>query len=85
MDYQIVNFDERFLEAQVELGKQLIDTWKFQSQSTLDHLKRVHARDDFQADTRLHALLGDTLVGFQTSHVLADPEGGISLDGWNFQ
>ena len=65
MPYQIEDYDPDFIPKQVELGSKIMKDWKYNSQSTEEHLKIVYAQDNFQPKFKIYVFDEENLVGYK--------------------
>ncbi|MBN1330312.1 MAG: hypothetical protein JXA54_12635 [Candidatus Heimdallarchaeota archaeon] len=73
--YTIKSYQEEFLEAQEQVGKEVTKDWKGFGQTPASRLKQIYAQKGFDPETKYYAFQGDKLVGFITSTILPENEG----------
>ncbi len=75
--YEIKTYNEKFLEAQEEVGKTATKEWQGFGQSSADRLKTIYSQEGFDPETKFYAFEGDKLVGFLTSIIVPESKDGI--------
>jgi len=63
-DYKIKPYDESYIEKQVEIGNYFAQKWITYGQSTVEQVKEVYSRDNFDSETRLYCFKGEEMVGY---------------------
>ncbi|MCK4896201.1 MAG: hypothetical protein KAS47_05290 [Candidatus Heimdallarchaeota archaeon] len=63
-EYTIKPYDESYIEKQVEIGNYFAQKWITYGQSSVDQVKEVYSRDNFDPETRLYCFKGDEMVGY---------------------
>lgn len=74
-DYQIRRYKPGAERDQARIGQEVAREWAWPYAYSLEDLLRIHARADFDPDTRHYAFLGDKMVGYAFS-LVAPAEGG---------
>ncbi|NPD89011.1 MAG: hypothetical protein HGN29_09805 [Asgard group archaeon] len=78
-EYEIRKYDESYIEDQVRIGTLLAERTFTYGQSSVEQIKQVYAREDFDPETRLYCFKGDELVGFIGARVREDEEEKIKI------
>ncbi|MCG3222361.1 MAG: GNAT family N-acetyltransferase [Candidatus Heimdallarchaeota archaeon] len=63
-EYEIRKYDESYIEDQVKIGMMLAERTFTYRQSSVEQVKQVYSREDFDPETRLYCFKGDELVGY---------------------
>jgi hypothetical protein len=63
-DYKIKPYDESYIEKQVEIGNYFAEKWITYGQSTIEQVKEVYSRDNFDPETRLYCFKEEEMVGY---------------------
>jgi len=74
-NYQVKAYQKGFEPDQARIGQDVARTWIWPFAYDLDDLSAVHARPDFDADTRHYCFLGDEMVGYMFSIINPAQEG----------
>lgn len=75
--YEIKTYQEEFLEAQEEVGKEATKEWQAFGQSSKERLKELYSQESFDPETKFYAFEGDKLVGFLTSTIVPESEDSV--------
>ena len=75
--YEIKTYQEEFLEAQEEVGKEATKEWRAFGQSSKERLKELYSQEGFDPETKFYAFEGDKLVGFLTSTIVPGSEESV--------
>jgi hypothetical protein len=68
-EYTIKQYDESFIDKQVEIGNTFANRWISYGQTPVDRLRERYSADDFDPETRLYCFKGDEMVGFIGANV----------------
>ncbi|MHA1516045.1 MAG: hypothetical protein ACTSPF_10965, partial [Candidatus Heimdallarchaeaceae archaeon] len=63
-EYKIKPYDESYIEKQVEIGNYFAQKWITYGQSSVDQVKELYSRDNFEPETRLYCFKGNEMVGY---------------------
>ena len=63
-DYEIKPYDESYIEKQVEIGNYFAQKWITYGQSSVEQVKELYSRDNFDPETRLYCFKGEEMVGY---------------------
>ncbi len=75
LKYTIKSYQEEFLEAQEQVGKEATKDWIGFGQSPASRLKQTYSQEGFDPETKYYAFKDDKLVGFITATILPEKEG----------
>lgn len=73
-NYHIREYQEGFEVDQARIGREVAREWVWPYAYDLDDLKSIHARADFDPDTRYYCFLDDEMVGYSFSLIELDLE-----------
>ena len=82
--YVIKDYQKGFEQDQVRIGVQVAQDWIWPYAYDLEGLLQVHARPDFDPDTRHYCFLGDEMIGYMFSIVIPSADGGVSSANLDF-
>ena len=68
-EYTIKQYNESFIEKQVEIGNTYANRWISYGQTPVDQLRERYAAEDFDPETRLYCFKGEEMVGFIGANV----------------
>ncbi|MBU7012052.1 MAG: GNAT family N-acetyltransferase [Theionarchaea archaeon] len=74
MTYIIKSYQEEFLDAQEQVGREVTKNWTPFIQTPAEQLKQIYSQPDFDPETRHYCFKNSKLVGFLTSSVLEEAE-----------
>ncbi len=74
MSYQIRDYQKGFEPNQARIGRQVAQDWIWPLAYDLADLLALHARPDFDPETRHYCFLGDEMVGYMFSVVSSSGE-----------
>jgi hypothetical protein len=83
-EYVIKDYQKGFEQDQVRIGLEVARNWIWPYAYHLDELLKIHARPDFDPDTRHYCFLGDEMVGYMFSLVTPLGDSGISTANLDF-
>lgn len=83
-EYVIKDYQKGFEQDQVRIGLEVARNWIWPYAYHLDELLKIHARPDFDPDTRHYCFLGDEMVGYMFSIVTPLGDHGISAASLDF-
>jgi hypothetical protein len=73
--YVIKDYQKGYEQDQVRIGQQVARAWVWPYAYDLDDLLAIHARPDFDPDTRHYCFLGEEMVGYMFTIVTPPGEG----------
>jgi hypothetical protein len=76
--YILRNYQRGFEQDQVRIGQEVARDWAWPYAYNLEDLLKVHARPDFDPDTRHYCFLDGQMVGFMFSLITPSGDDGIS-------
>jgi len=76
--YAIKDYQKGFEQEQARIGLQVAQDWIWPYAYDVEGLLRVHARPDFDPDTRHYCFLGDEMVGYMFSVVMPPGDDGVA-------
>jgi hypothetical protein len=82
--YVIQAYQKGFEPDQVRIGRHVAQDWIWPYAYDLEDLLEVHARPDFDPETRHYCFLGDEMVGYMFSIVAPSQEGEVSTATLDF-
>jgi hypothetical protein len=82
--YVIKDYQKGFEPEQVRIGREVARTWVWPYAYDLEDLLEIHARPDFDPDTRHYCFLGDQMVGYMFSVVTPAEEGDVPTASLDF-
>jgi hypothetical protein len=82
--YVLKDYQCGFERGQVRIGRHVARNWIWPYAYNLEDLLRVHARPDFDPETRHYCFLGDEMVGYMFSIVTPPGEGEVSTATLDF-
>ncbi len=74
-EYVLKEYQQGFEQDQVRIGRHVAGNWIWPYAYDLEDLLEVHARPDFDPETRHYCFLGDEMVGYMFSIVPPSGEG----------
>jgi len=63
-EYNIKPYNESYIEKQVEIGNFYAQKWITYGQSSVEQVKELYSRDNFDPETRLYCFKGEEMVGY---------------------
>ncbi|KYK28543.1 MAG: hypothetical protein AYK19_20810 [Theionarchaea archaeon DG-70-1] len=84
MTYVIKSYQEEFLDAQERVGREATKDWTSFGQTPAERLRQVYSQPDFDLETRHYCFKDGELVGFLTSNVLKEGDGGVKRANLEF-
>ena len=76
--YSLKEYQEGFEPEQVRIGRHVARSWIWPYAYDLEDLLEIHARPDFDPETRHYCFLGDEMVGYMFSVVTPSRESEAS-------
>ena len=76
MNYEIKNYDPKFIEKQVDLIWKVSDNWKYPIATSYESIKKTYSSEKFDPTTRFYAMNGNEMVGYITSAIAENKEEG---------
>ncbi len=62
--YTIKPYNESYIEKQVEIGNYYAQKWITYGQSSVEQVKEVYSRENFDPETKLYCFKGEEMVGY---------------------
>jgi len=78
-EYLIKQYDESFIEKQVEIGNTYANRWIAYGQTPVEQVKERYSAEDFDPETRLYCFKGDEMVGFIGANIREVEENEIKI------